>query len=308
MITTCDIPEQPLIRPPNEWRSLLIRVTRGCNWNRCRFCGIYPHLGEPDFSKRSVSEVKHDIDLLHHLRPQAKTVFLGDADPLQVGVENFCKISGHLRKVFSIKRLTCYARSSTLHELGQESINILAKTGLNRVHVGLESGDMKTLRFHRKGQSPDMIRKTAAWLKEASIEVSFYVLLGLGGRANWEKHIRETARLVNETEPEFVRIRRLWLYGSEPPFSGPGNPLLKDIRSGDFIPQTPEGNVLELKFFLEQLDNLVTFVTCDHENNYVRVSGIVKENKGDMLAEIDSFLALSRAEREAHYQAVGSRI
>ena len=57
-------PESLIIRPPSEWRSLLIRATRGCHWNRCRFCGIYPALGEPDFSVRSVDEVKHDIDLL----------------------------------------------------------------------------------------------------------------------------------------------------------------------------------------------------------------------------------------------------
>ena len=29
------------IRPPSEAQSLLIRVTRGCHWNKCKFCGLY---------------------------------------------------------------------------------------------------------------------------------------------------------------------------------------------------------------------------------------------------------------------------
>jgi radical SAM superfamily enzyme YgiQ (UPF0313 family) len=70
MDTKKEIPENLIIRPPSEYRSLLVRLTRGCKWNRCRFCGLYPHLGEPTFSKRTVSEVKHDIDLLKKRNPR----------------------------------------------------------------------------------------------------------------------------------------------------------------------------------------------------------------------------------------------
>ena len=81
-----------------------------------------------------------------------------------------------------------------------------------------------------------------------------------------------------------------------------------EIRTGNFIPQTPEGTVLELRLLIERLHNLSTFVTCDHGNNYVQVSGRINEDKQTMLAEIDAFLALPESDREAHYLAVGSRI
>jgi len=55
-------------------------------------------------------------------------------------------------------------------------------------------------------------------------------------------------------------------------------------------------------------DSLSTFAVCDHGNNYVHVSGSIKEDKKDMLATIDTFLALPESEREAHYSAVGSQI
>ena len=44
-------PEPLIIRPPTEAGSVLIRVTRGCNWNRCRFCGIYALLGQPESAR-----------------------------------------------------------------------------------------------------------------------------------------------------------------------------------------------------------------------------------------------------------------
>ena len=46
------------IRPPSEAESLLLRVSRNCSWNRCRFCGIYK--GET-FSLRPVEHVLEDI-------------------------------------------------------------------------------------------------------------------------------------------------------------------------------------------------------------------------------------------------------
>jgi radical SAM superfamily enzyme YgiQ (UPF0313 family) len=304
-----EMPETPVIRPPSEWRSLLLRLTRGCKWNRCRFCGIYPHLGANDFSIRTVAEVKHDIDLLRQCRSACfDTAFIGDADPLQAGVAAFCEIASYLRRKFTIKRLTCYARASTLYKLKQDSITRLGACGLDRVHIGLESGDDATLRFHKKGQTAPMVRQATIWLKQAGIEVSFYVLLGLGGRDRWQQHIRATARLINATGPEFVRIRRLWLYSNNSLVDSPPCPLWHEIRAGTFIPQTPEGTVLELKLLLEHLQSPTTFVACDHENNFVQVSGTVREDKEEMLAEIDAFLAQPPAERQAHYRAVGGRI
>jgi len=140
-MNTRKLPETLIIRPPSERSSLLVRLTRGCKWNRCRFCGIYPHLGEPTFSRRTVAEVKHDIDLLkeRHPNPRTENVFFGDADPLQVGVFAFMEIAQYLRQVLPVKRLTSYARVSTLWKLKRAAIQDLAGAGLDRVHIGLES-------------------------------------------------------------------------------------------------------------------------------------------------------------------------
>ncbi|NOQ47323.1 MAG: radical SAM protein [Desulfobulbaceae bacterium] len=300
-----DQPESLIIRPPSEWRSLLVRITRGCNWNRCRFCGIYPAMGQPDFSCRPLAEIRHDIDLLTLLHPRAETAFFGDADPPAAGMEVFVGAARYLRKVMPVKRLTCYARASTLHKLGQDNIHLLAEAGLNRVHLGLESGDPQILQFHRKGQSPKMVVTVAHWLKEAGIKISYYVLLGLGGKNKFHQHITSTARIINETEPEFVRLRRLWLYGKD---TDKECPLWKQVRDGSFVEQTPEGTVLEVKLLLDLLQPLNTFFACDHANNYINVSGLLKDDKDDMLREVADLLDLPEDQRQAHYTMVGSRI
>lgn len=300
-----DQPESLIIRPPSEWRSVLVRITRGCNWNRCRFCGIYPAMGEPYFSIRSLAEITHDIDLLARRMPEAESAFFGDADPLAAGMEIFTEAALYLRKAIPIKRLTCYARASTLYKLGKESIHKLARAGLNRVHIGLESGDPETLHFQRKGQSPKMVIKVCSWLKSAGIEVSCYVLLGLGGRERAGQHIQGTASLLNTLQPEFIRLRRLWLYGSE---TDHPCPLVEQVKDGSFTEQTPEGTVLEVQSLLKLLDPMDSFFACDHANNYINVSGNLREDKKTMLATIADFLAQPKEQRDAHYTMVGSRI
>ena len=49
------------IRPPSEAASLLLQVTRGCTWNKCRFCNLYR---DTRFRAYSAEEVKRDIDVI----------------------------------------------------------------------------------------------------------------------------------------------------------------------------------------------------------------------------------------------------
>ncbi len=300
-------PESLVIRPPSEWRSLLVRLTRGCNWNRCRFCGIYPAMGEPGFSRRSLDEIVEDIDMLLERHPSPETAFFGDADPLAAGIHVFSGAARHLRsRLPGLKRLTCYARASTLKRLGREAVAELSSAGLDRVHIGLESGDARILRFQKKGQSPKMVETVAAWLKDAGIEVSFYVLLGIGGQGLWQDHARETALLINRTAPDFVRIRRLWLYTEKDALLP--CPLWEQVEQGNFMEQTPEGTVRELELMLECLEPVSTFIACDHANNFINIAGNLATDRDDMLYEVQRFLALPEDVRMAHYRAVGSRI
>jgi radical SAM superfamily enzyme YgiQ (UPF0313 family) len=300
--------EQPVIRPPSEWRSTLVRVTRGCNWNRCRFCGIYPHLGEPHFSLRSFEEIAGDIEILHDRRPHAEEFFLGDADPLHAGSDLVGRVLTMLYQRFPVKKVTSYARVSTLKKLGLDAIKKCAAQGLTRIHLGLESGDEEVLRFQRKGQSPEMVREVSGWLRSAGIEQSFYVLLGLGGLERWRQHITATAELINELQPDFVRIRRLWLFEPDPVAGRPGCPLLEQVKNGSFTPQSAEGTVEELALLLDCLHPSPTYLTCDHANNVVQVHGSLATDLEEMRREAHSFLELPDQRRRDYCREHQSKI
>ncbi|MBN1578721.1 MAG: radical SAM protein [Chitinispirillaceae bacterium] len=309
MVSSHPRPEPLTIRPPSEWRSLLLRSTRGCNWNRCKFCGVYPALGEPEFSMRPLDDIKSDIDWYAARMPDLTTAFIGDADPLCRPIDESVTLLTYLKeRLPHLSRITAYARAGTLYRLGIEGLRRLAAAGLTRVHTGLESGDLATLKFHCKGQSPKMVIDATRWTKAAGIEVSFYILLGLGGRDRWKEHIDGTAAVVNATDPEFIRLRRIWLFTPESSQTATACPLWADIQSGTFAQQTPEGTVLELRRLIEKISGMTSRLVCDHANNYLTVEGDFPGDKERMLAEIDAFLALPKEEREQHYRKVGSRI
>jgi len=211
--------------------------------------------------------------------------------------DDFVAITKHLYRVFpSIERLTCYARAQTCW-MRRRDLSRMARAGLSRLHVGLESGDDAVLRFQRKGGSRRIMIASGKAVREAGIELSHYVLLGVGGEDRWREHVEQTLVALNATQPEFVRFRRLWIFGEE---GGPACPLLEDVRAGRFRPQHPEGTVLELRAFIAGID-FPTEIEAIHHNVYVQLKGRLPGGRERMLAKIDAFLARPEEERRARY-------
>ena len=46
-------------------------------------------------------------------------------------------------------------------------------------------------------------------VKESGISLSEYVILGLGGKGMWREHAIETAKVLNQINPDFIRVRTL---------------------------------------------------------------------------------------------------
>ena len=92
--------EQGVIRPPNEASSLLVRVTRNCPWNRCHICPAYKG---KTFSKRTVEDVKQDIDEMARtyasFSGRLTSAFLQDADSLILPTDELVEIIKGMRGV-----------------------------------------------------------------------------------------------------------------------------------------------------------------------------------------------------------------
>ncbi|MCP4575063.1 MAG: radical SAM protein [Deltaproteobacteria bacterium] len=189
-----------------------------------------------------------------------KTAFLQDANSLIMKTEPLVAALKYLRGAFpSINRVTSYARSKTLAQKSPEALINIRKAGLDRLHLGLESGDEEVLRMIKKGATPESHIEGGQKAIKAGFQVSEYWMPGVGGKAYWENHALNTARILNKINPHYIRSR---------PFrSWPGTPLSQAVREKKFKPLSPGEQLQELKRTMETLD-VSSKVCFDHAGNY----------------------------------------
>jgi radical SAM superfamily enzyme len=288
--------EQGVIRPPSEAASLLVRVTRNCPWNKCLFCPAYKGV---TFSRRSLAEVKADIDAMAKEYGEdsrmIKTAFLQDADSLVLKTEQILEILRHIKARFpGMERVTTYARATTLRHKSVEEFIQLKKAGLTRIHVGLESGSPKVLKMVKKGITPEDIVQGGRKVMESGISLSEYIMPGVGGRSLSEEHARETARLLNDIKPSFIRVRTFALH--------PQSPMKRMVDEGTFAPMTDEEIVAEIRLLVSCLGEIHSYFICgDYSPNLLmEVNGYLDEKKSDMLSELDKFLSLTAEQKKVY--------
>ena len=321
--------EQGPIRPPSEAYSLLIRVTRNCPWNCCTFCTLYKgtrfsirtveHVkkdidlicmyikmlqqtaGESGRISRFnagkiIENIKH-IDLqafsaaVNWFNSSMQSVFIQDANRLFIKPSDMAEILLHIKKSFPLlKRITSYARSHTVARINADDLAVLKDAGLNRIHMGLESGSDIVLKMVKKGVKKETHVKAGIKVKNAGIELSEYIMPGLGGRKYSEIHALETADALNSINPDFIRIRTLTIPRRAP--------LFEDYKAGYFEKCTDFMTAKEILMLIENLDNITSIIKSDHVLNlFEEVEGVMPEDKEQMLSVIRSFLLMDTKQR-----------
>ncbi len=287
--------EQGPIRPPSEAHSLLVRVSRNCPWNRCAFCSVYKGTS---FSLRTVAEVVADLDaMLAAYGPGVRTVFLQDANALLVRPDDLVAILGAIRERFpQVERITTYARSHTLAHRKAEDLVRLREAGLDRVHVGFESGCDAVLTLIDKGTTRAQQIEAGIKAREAGFELSEYWMPGLGGKALSDAHADDSASALREIRPHFIRLRTTAVVRGT---------RLREMRdSGRFEELGEVEKVAEIRRFLAGLGDLETRVESDHVLNLLmEVRGDLPRDLPALLRLCDEFLALPEAEQNATIHA-----
>lgn len=323
--------EQGPIRPPNEARSLLLRVTRNCPWNQCLFCPVYK---KRKFSLRTVEEIKQDIQTAWDIADDIKALswklgsggtvsdqvisyifgdsdysenyrsiaiwlyygtgacFLQDADNLVMITKDLVEVLKFLRERFpEITRVTTYSRSRTVVRKSVESLKQIREAGLDRIHIGLESGYDPLLKLMKKGVSAAQHIEAGRKVVKAGMELSEYIMPGLGGQEMWREHAIETATVLNQINPHFIRLRSLRIPNRVP--------LWQKLKDGTFTMQTDDMTAEEIKLFIETLDGITSTVTSDHIMNLLEeVSGKLPEDKERMLEVINKYQQLPESEQQ----------
>ncbi len=329
--------EQGPIRPPSEAASLLLRVTRNCPWNKCSFCPVYKgarfsrrpvehvladidavarylyaDMGRKEESEALAAERQRKFPDLpsddalaasvawNWRQTGMKSVFLQDANSLVIRPGDMIRILERIRERFPwVERVTTYARSHTLAtHLTDADLAAMAAAGLNRIHVGFESGSDKVLALVDKGATKAMHIEAGLRVKHSAIELSAYYMPGLGGEALWEDNARETADVMNQVNPDFIRLRSLAVPDHVP--------MAADLAAGTFRRPTDELMAREILLFVESLEGITSVVKSDHILNLFQdLEGRLPEDKERMASIPRAFLEMDQ-ERRLIYQ-VGRR-
>ena len=273
--------EGPIYRPPSEADSLLIQATVGCPHNKCTFCMVYKK--GPLYRVRPVNEICEDIDEACDLYGvKVKSLFFPAGNSIAMPTRDLAAICRYsMSKFTGLQRITVYGSSQYIAQKGLADMMTLRDAGLSRVHVGLESGDDDTLKRVKKGTTASEQIEAGKIVRAAGIQLSEYVILGLGGVDGSNAHALKTAEALTEIEPDFVRLRTL-----VPKIN---TLLLHQIKKGRFQLLSPQQVLKETRRLIENLQ-CRTILTSDHYTNYLDLAGNLPEDKGRLLDEIDRAL------------------
>ena len=271
-----------------ELKSASITLDHGGNITREAVMSIMEKIPELDYHQGFSM-------LVHWLMAGGRTAFIQDGNSMIMKTDDLIAALHHLKTTFpAIKRVTTYARARTLVQKSSTDLLAIRKAGLDRLHLGLETGDDDLLKKIKKGVTSEGQIQGGQKAMTAGFQVSEYWMPGLGGRALTQAHAENTARVLNAVNPHYIRSR---------PFrSIAGTPLHAQIQAGDVHLLSPREQLMELKQMIIALE-VNSKVCFDHAgNNWRNAQGRVlfthdyegykfPEEKPKVLGLIDEGLA-----------------
>lgn len=274
--------EEPVFRPPCEAASLIIQATIGCPHNKCTFCGMYKG---KKYRVRPLHEIREDLLTARAVWADPQSIFLADGNTIAMRTDDLVGVLDCVREVFpDVGRVSCYGGARFLRGRDVEDLARLREHGLEIIYMGLESGDDEILRRVKKGVTADDCARAAEKVRRSGIELSTYVLAGLGGRERTREHAVNSALTLNRMKPDFIRIRTLVLM--------PGFPMYEQLRTGEFEECTGREIAIETRLLLENLHVGGASFLSDHVSNYLPLYGRLPGDKEEMLSTIDRVLAV----------------
>lgn len=319
------------IRPPSEAKSLLIRLTRNCPWNKCAFCHTYRGT---KFELRSVDEIKDDIRTIRSMVDRiAETSWkYGHGGRITQSVANYFFESDETGSE-GVRSVVAWLYFGGESVFLQDANSIIMKTDdLVEVLNFIREQFPWVKRITSYCRSKTAARKSVeelTRLKEAGLSrihiglESGYdpVLAFIKKGATAADHIQGGRNVVaagislseyvipglggdrwsNEHAVETAKV----LNAINPDFIRlrtlqvvPGTDLHTMRQNGEFRPLPDEEILKEIRLFIETLDGIASTVVSDHILNLLEeLEGKLPEDKPKLLATIDRFFALPDRDR-----------
>jgi len=269
---------EPVFRPPSEAQSLILPVTNGCSWNQCTFCEMYT-APQKKFRARDEALVLEEIRRAGE-QLIVNRVFLADGDALVLPTRRLLAILQAIREYMpEVRRVSSYCLPRNLRKKSVGELKELADAGLKMAYVGCESGDDEVLARVNKGETFDSSLSALDKLGQAGITRSVMILNGLGGQALSAQHADNSARLMNEAQPEYLSTLVVSFPMGEARFRQ---------QFADYQPLTQLQLFTEVERLLQGLELQQTVFRSDHASNYLVLKGNLGRDKARLLAQVRS--------------------
>ena len=269
---------EPVFRPPSEAASLIFQVTNGCSWNRCAFCEMYT-APQKKFSVKKETEVFAEIERAAQSAPHVRRIFLADGDAMVLSTRRLLTILEHINRHFpDLNRISTYCLPRNIANKSLAELQELKAAGLGLTYIGAESGDDQLLQFVAKGETFASTVEALQKLQQAGIKTSVMILNGLGGDLYTQQHALNSARLVNESQPNYLAT----LVVSFPL----GKDRFVQHFGRDFHLLDQPGLFREMLQFMEHTELNSTLFRSDHASNYLVLKGVLGRDKQRLLDKL----------------------
>jgi len=273
---------EPVFRPPSEARSLILQVTNGCSWNRCTFCEMYTQ-PQKRFRLKPQQDIERELAAIGKSGLAPRRIFLADGDAMSLSHRRLKLILEAIRRQLpGVQRVASYCLPRNLRNKTIAQLAELRTLGLELFYVGCESGDDLVLDRVSKGENFASSLAALQKIKAAGARSSVMILNGMGGQRYSEQHAVNSARLMNEAQPEYLST----LVVSFPM----GEERYRAGFHGEYEPLDQAGLFREMLLLLENLDLESTIFRSDHASNYLVLKGTLNRDKPRLLQTVRAAL------------------
>ncbi|MDP2562327.1 radical SAM protein [Psychrobium sp. 1_MG-2023] len=273
---------EPVFRPPSEWKSLILQVTNGCSWNRCTFCSMYTD-EQKKFRPKKIELIEQEIITIAQSGLPTSRVFLADGDAMMLPFKRLKQILVLIKQHLpQVTRVSSYCLPRNLSNKTVDELSELQSLGLKLLYVGCESGDDEVLTLIDKGETYQSSVIALNKIKQAGMKSSVMILNGLGGPELSEQHALNSARLMNETQPDYLSTLVVSFPFGEQRFAD----NFTKQHYQPFRQLTQPELFHEMEMLLETLELNKTIFRSDHASNYLVLKGILGKDKQTLLQKV----------------------
>lgn len=284
--------EGAVYRPPSEGRSLIIQATIGCSHNKCTFCDMYK---AKKFRMRSLEDIFEDLKWARSRYNYIEKIFLADGDALIMPTNKLVTILEEIKMLFpECKRVSIYASPKSILLKKEEDLSLLKEKGLHMVYLGIESGDEEVLTRVNKGATPTELISAGQRVKGCGIKLSCTLISGLAGKENWKNHAKNSARVINEIDPDYLGLLTLMISNEAP--------ISREVQEGRLTLMSPKEIMEETFELVKALDLTSCVFRSNHASNYAPLGAVLGLEKQRLLKEIQEFIAGDEVFREEHFR------